>query len=122
LFSWLTHLPYAEYALIIDGKSLARFVPSKGPFTDVSARFLALAMKCKVVICCRVSPLQKALVVRLVKKGINATTLSIGDGANDVPMIQEAQVGTCLSLAPPFAIDASSAVDIASTRRCGHQR
>jgi P-type E1-E2 ATPase len=69
-------------------------VPSKGPFTDVSARFLALAMKCKVVICCRVSPLQKALVVRLVKKGINATTLSIGDGANDVPMIQEAQVGT----------------------------
>lgn len=86
-----------QYALIIDGKSLARFVPSKGPFTDVSARFLALAMKCKVVICCRVSPLQKALVVRLVKKGINATTLSIGDGANDVPMIQEAQVGVGIS-------------------------
>jgi phospholipid-transporting ATPase len=54
-------------------------------------------MKCKVVICCRVSPLQKALVVRLVKKGINATTLSIGDGANDVPMIQEAQVGVGIS-------------------------
>jgi len=50
-----------------------------------------------VVICCRVSPLQKALVVRLVKRGINATTLSIGDGANDVPMIQEAQVGVGIS-------------------------
>ncbi len=45
--------------MIIDGKSLARYVPSKGPFTDLSARFLTLAMKCKVVICCRVSPLQK---------------------------------------------------------------
>lgn len=86
-----------QFAAIIDGKSLSRYVPSKGPFTDVSARFLALAMKCKVVICCRVSPLQKALVVRLVKKGINATTLSIGDGANDVPMIQEAQVGVGIS-------------------------
>jgi len=42
-------------------------------------------------------------VVRLVKKGIRATTLSIGDGANDVPMIQEAQVGE-LSLMPPVKL------------------
>ena len=43
---------------------------------------------CKAVICCRVSPLQKALVVKLVKKNQKAILLAIGDGANDVSMIQ----------------------------------
>lgn len=54
---------------------------------------LQLAIKCEAVICCRVSPLQKALVVRLVKDGLQAVTLAIGDGANDVSMIQAADVG-----------------------------
>lgn len=49
---------------------------------------LRLAMLCEGVICCRVSPLQKALVVKLVKDGLGAMTLAIGDGANDVSMIQ----------------------------------
>lgn len=45
-------------------------------------------MLCEGVICCRVSPLQKALVVHLVKDGLGVMTLAIGDGANDVSMIQ----------------------------------
>jgi phospholipid-transporting ATPase len=45
-------------------------------------------MLCKAVICCRVSPLQKALVVKLVKKNTQSILLAIGDGANDVSMIQ----------------------------------
>lgn len=49
---------------------------------------LALAIQCEGVICCRVSPLQKALVVKLVKDGLGVMTLAIGDGANDVSMIQ----------------------------------
>jgi phospholipid-translocating ATPase len=49
---------------------------------------LKLATLCEGVICCRVSPLQKALVVKLVKEGLNTMTLAIGDGANDVSMIQ----------------------------------
>lgn len=48
---------------------------------------------CSSVICCRVTPLQKALVVRVVKHGEGKITCSIGDGANDVSMIQEAHVG-----------------------------
>ena len=40
------------------------------------------------VICCRVTPIQKALVVDLVKKYKKAVTLAIGDGANDVSMIK----------------------------------
>lgn len=53
--------------------------------------FLKTACMCKAVICCRVTPLQKAQVVELVKKYKNAVTLAIGDGANDVSMIK----GTC---------------------------
>ena len=49
---------------------------------------LRLATLCEGVICCRVSPLQKALIVRLVKDGLGSMTLAIGDGANDVSMIQ----------------------------------
>jgi magnesium-transporting ATPase (P-type) len=49
---------------------------------------LQMSTRCEAVICCRVSPLQKALVVRLVKENLNAMTLAIGDGANDVSMIQ----------------------------------
>lgn len=45
----------------------------------------------------RVSPLQKALVVKLVKKNTSALLLAIGDGANDVSMIQAAHVGVGIS-------------------------
>lgn len=45
----------------------------------------------------RVSPLQKALVVKLVKRSTTAPLLAIGDGANDVSMIQAAHVGVGIS-------------------------
>ena len=54
-------------------------------------------MECEGVVCCRVSPKQKALVVNLVKDGIDTMTLAIGDGANDVSMIQAADVGVGIS-------------------------
>ena len=73
-----------EYALIIDGTSL------KHALEDRQCRpvFLDLATNCKAVLCCRVSPLQKAKCVELIKKTRNVMTLAIGDGANDVSMIQ----------------------------------
>jgi hypothetical protein len=49
-------------------------------------------VQCAAVICCRVSPLQKAQVTALVKSS-GYTTLAIGDGANDVGMIQKAHIG-----------------------------
>ncbi|KAI8811238.1 hypothetical protein BJ742DRAFT_798686, partial [Cladochytrium replicatum] len=55
--------------------------------------FLRLGTQCHSVICCRVTPLQKSLVVKLVRKHLNKVTLAIGDGANDVSMIQEADIG-----------------------------
>ncbi|CAG7850226.1 Putative phospholipid-transporting ATPase C24B11.12c [Serendipita indica DSM 11827] len=75
-------------AVVIDGDTLRYALdPSIKPL------FLALGTQCDTVVCCRVSPAQKALTVKLVKDGCNAMTLSIGDGANDVAMIQEANIG-----------------------------
>ena len=53
--------------------------------------FITICGDCSVVLCCRVSPMQKADVTRLVKQKLG-TTLAIGDGANDVNMILEAHV------------------------------
>lgn len=50
--------------------------------------FVDLACECSAVICCRVTPKQKAMVVDLVKRYKKAITLAIGDGANDVNMIK----------------------------------
>uniref|UniRef100_A0A8C0FNV7 Phospholipid-transporting ATPase n=1 Tax=Bubo bubo TaxID=30461 RepID=A0A8C0FNV7_BUBBB len=54
----------------------------------VEKAFVDLATSCQAVICCRVTPKQKALIVQLVKKHKKAITLAIGDGANDVNMIK----------------------------------
>ncbi|GFP85703.1 putative phospholipid-transporting ATPase 4 [Phtheirospermum japonicum] len=84
--------PLAAFALIIDGKTLTYALEE-----DMKHQFLNLAIGCASVICCRVSPKQKALVTRLVKQGTGKTTLAIGDGANDVGMIQEADIGVGIS-------------------------
>uniref|UniRef100_A0A1S3XEF5 Phospholipid-transporting ATPase n=1 Tax=Nicotiana tabacum TaxID=4097 RepID=A0A1S3XEF5_TOBAC len=84
--------PHAAFALIIDGKTLAYALEN-----DMKQHFLNLAVNCASVICCRVSPKQKALVTRLVKEGTGKITLAIGDGANDVGMIQEADIGVGIS-------------------------
>lgn len=80
--------PEPTHALVIDGDSLKIVLNDA-----LKQKFLLLCKKCKAVLCCRVSPAQKAAVVRLVKYGLDVITLSIGDGANDVAMIQEADVG-----------------------------
>lgn len=76
-----------ELGIIIDGASLHFAIE------DHSELFMSLSDHTKVVICCRVTPLQKALVVRLVREKRKSTTLAIGDGGNDVSMIQEAHIG-----------------------------
>ncbi|VDK34171.1 unnamed protein product [Gongylonema pulchrum] len=60
-------------------------------------RFLHLASLCSAVICCRCSPMQKAAVVKLIQSWSDGTVLAIGDGANDVAMIQAADIGVGIS-------------------------
>ncbi|ORX51857.1 phospholipid-translocating P-type ATPase [Piromyces finnis] len=78
-----------DFALIVDGQSLQLIMEKP----DLRRRFLETATSCRAVICCRVSPKQKAQVVCLVKEGLKVLCLSIGDGANDISMIQEANIG-----------------------------
>ncbi|GAA6022484.1 hypothetical protein JCM10207_008529, partial [Rhodosporidiobolus poonsookiae] len=76
------------FAVVIDGETLRYALEDA-----LKPMFLELTTQCNAVVCCRVSPSQKALTVKLVKDGKNAMTLAIGDGANDVAMIQEAHIG-----------------------------
>ncbi|KAF9090808.1 hypothetical protein BGX23_005680 [Mortierella sp. AD031] len=74
----------------IDGATLGIVEQS----TELMALFVELGIRADSVICCRVSPAQKALVVKTVRARCkNTVTLAIGDGANDIAMIQEANVG-----------------------------
>lgn len=74
-------------ALIITGKALVFALK------DFPDQFLEVSDMAKSVICCRVSPLQKSQVVKLVRQKEKCVCLSIGDGANDVSMIQVANIG-----------------------------
>ncbi|XP_035909215.1 probable phospholipid-transporting ATPase IF isoform X2 [Anopheles stephensi] len=76
------------FSMLIDGASLAIALDAhRDQFRDVSER-------CRAVLCCRLSPLQKCEVVQLMKTSAGTpVTAAIGDGANDVSMIQEAHVG-----------------------------
>ncbi|KHN13465.1 Phospholipid-transporting ATPase 3 [Glycine soja] len=81
-----------KLALVIDGKCLMYALDP-----NLRVMLLNLSLNCHAVVCCRVSPLQKAQVTSMVKKGAQKITLSIGDGANDVSMIQAAHVGVGIS-------------------------
>eukprot|EP01132_Coremiostelium_polycephalum_P001453 gene1453-1831_t len=96
-----------EYALIINGQTL-----SLALCKEMEEMFYELTCLCKSVVCCRVTPFQKSEVVRIVKDRTKSITLAIGDGANDVSMIQKAHLGIGVSgkegrqavLASDFAI------------------
>lgn len=81
-------VPSGRFAMIIDGDALETVLAP-----ELREKFVLLGKQCKSVLCCRVSPSQKASVVSAVKLTLDVTTLAIGDGANDVAMIQEADVG-----------------------------
>lgn len=77
----------AGLALVLDGSFIDLAVHFK------SSLFITLALRCSSVVVCRASPLQKSLVVSLVKAHTSDVTLAIGDGANDVSMIETADIG-----------------------------
>ncbi|XP_048109055.1 phospholipid-transporting ATPase VA [Alosa alosa] len=78
--------------LVIDGRTLAYALDR-----SLEDKFLAVARSCRSVLCCRSTPLQKSMVVKLVRNKLKVMTMAIGDGANDVSMIQVADVGVGIS-------------------------
>ncbi|KAJ8409446.1 hypothetical protein AAFF_G00228470 [Aldrovandia affinis] len=77
-----------QHGLVVDGASLSLALRQHEKL------FMEVCKSCSAVLCCRMAPLQKAKVVRLIKTSPEKPiTLAIGDGSNDVSMIQEAHVG-----------------------------
>jgi magnesium-transporting ATPase (P-type) len=74
---------FEGFGLLITGQALVHALSDK-----YKMKFLEVGTMCKAVVCCRVTPLQKAQVVELVMQNEKKITLAIGDGANDVSMIQ----------------------------------
>lgn len=85
---FLNELP-KNPVLIISGTDLKHILDTD----DVCKLFMKISRSCKTVICCRMSPLQKSQLTQLVKDKYGKTTLAIGDGGNDVGMIQTADIG-----------------------------
>lgn len=80
----------AHSVIVMDGQTLS--IIEADPL--LQSLFLDLAILADSVICCRASPKQKAFLVRSIRKRVDKSiTLAIGDGANDIAMIQEAHVG-----------------------------
>uniref|UniRef100_A0A672J0H5 Phospholipid-transporting ATPase n=1 Tax=Salarias fasciatus TaxID=181472 RepID=A0A672J0H5_SALFA len=85
-----------DYGFIIDGATLSMVLNSSTESNSSRYKnlFLQICQNCTAVLCCRMAPLQKAQIVKMVKNSKGSPiTLSIGDGANDVSMILEAHVG-----------------------------
>ena len=79
-----------SFGILVDEKALLTISEDE----EIQKIFLEIAKDAESVICCRVSPLQKSQVVKMMKNfDTQGITLSIGDGGNDVPMIMEAHIG-----------------------------
>ncbi|KAJ2160334.1 putative aminophospholipid-translocase [Coemansia sp. RSA 552] len=96
-----------DCCLVIDGDSLQVALDF---FRD---EFVQVACRLSAVVCCRCSPTQKADIVRLIQRYTKKRVLAVGDGGNDVSMIQQADVGVGLvgkegkqaSLAADFSVN-----------------
>jgi len=99
-----------QHALIVDGSALKILLDDQEARKDL----IRLSDVCFSVICCRASPLQKALVVELIRRGKKTVCLAIGDGANDVSMIQAANIG--VGIAGQEGMQAAMASDYSITQ------
>ncbi|XP_073913804.1 phospholipid-transporting ATPase VB isoform X4 [Castor canadensis] len=98
-----------EVGLVIDGKALNAIFQGQ-----LEKKFLELTQYCRSVLCCRSTPLQKSMIVKLVRDKLSVMTLSIGDGANDVSMIQAADIG--IGIAGQEGMQAVMSSDFAISR------
>ncbi|XP_061472746.1 phospholipid-transporting ATPase VB isoform X1 [Rhineura floridana] len=87
-----TATPNPFTGLVVDGRTLNTIFQGQ-----LENKFLELTKYSRSVLCCRCTPLQKSMVVKLVQSRLKVMTLAIGDGANDVSMIQAADVGIGIS-------------------------
>ncbi|CAE7256225.1 ALA3 [Symbiodinium natans] len=106
-----THGKGFHYSLVLNGPALYAIL--EAPDTLLYKLFVTVACNSCSVIACRLSPAQKASLVELIKKDVpgNPLTLAVGDGGNDVSMIQKAHVG--VGIAGAEGREAVNAADFA---------
>ena len=103
----------AHCVVVIDGATLGSFESNP----TLMSVFVELCTKTDSVICCRASPSQKALMVSNIRKANkNEVTLAIGDGANDIAMIQAADIGVGITGKEGLQASRSSDYSIAQFR------
>ena len=91
------------HLFIIDGDTLDLALK------NCEKEFFETAILAPSVVCCRCSPTQKRIIVKTIKKYTVARTAAVGDGGNDVAMIQEADVG--IGIVGKEGLQASLAAD-----------
>ena len=99
-----------DACLLIDGETLALML------THFRTHFISLAVLLPSVIACRCSPTQKAEVANLIRQHTRKRICCIGDGGNDVSMIQAADVG--IGIVGKEGRQASLAADFSITQFC----
>jgi len=88
----------ARKGLVVDGDALELLLKQRPEYSTAQLAFLKYTQQCAAVVACRCAPSQKAELVKLIRRNVRgAATLAIGDGANDVAMIQAAHVGVGIS-------------------------
>lgn len=80
------NLPGSSYSVIIEGDAIPACISNPSP--QVQLAFANVIRNCSSVIFCRSTPSQKGLVVAFYKRYFRGITAAIGDGGNDVRMIQ----------------------------------
>lgn len=84
---------YRELCCVVEGKYLVPLFAKEAKDEGLHELFVELADMCKSVVCCRMNPLQKGQIVKLMKGTTwnrRRRALAIGDGGNDVAMLREA--------------------------------
>jgi phospholipid-transporting ATPase len=86
----------SKFALVINGATITIVFSELFTETD-KALFKRIVQRCRTLLCCRLSPLQKAQITEFVRYQLQKIALAIGDGGNDVSMIQAANIGVGIS-------------------------
>lgn len=86
-----------NFALVVNGKVVEVLLSDSFASSPEYEKFCNVLKQCRTLLCCRLSPLQKSQITKFARNKLGYITLAIGDGGNDVSMIQASNVGVGIS-------------------------
>lgn len=87
----------SNFALVMNGPVVEVILSDEFLASPQIEKFRKIVKCCRTLLCCRLSPYQKSQITRFAREKLEFVTLAIGDGGNDVGMIQAANVGVGIS-------------------------